>query len=33
MLHERSPLFVGPAYMVEKAEQMMQEHSPEFNIG
>jgi fructose-1,6-bisphosphatase I len=32
MLHERSPLFVGPTYMVEKAEQMMKEHSPEFKI-
>lgn len=32
MLHERSPLFVGPTYMVEKAEQMMHEHSPEFKI-
>lgn len=32
MLHERSPLFVGPVYMVEKAEQLMTEHSPEFKI-
>ncbi|MDP1623547.1 MAG: class 1 fructose-bisphosphatase [Bacteroidales bacterium] len=32
MLHERSPLYVGPTYMVEKAEQLMKEHSPEFKI-
>jgi fructose-1,6-bisphosphatase I len=32
MLHERSPLFVGPTYMVEKAEQLMKEYSPEFKI-
>jgi fructose-1,6-bisphosphatase I len=32
MLHERSPLFVGPVYMVEKAEQLMKEHSPEFKV-
>ena len=31
-LHERSPLFVGPTYMVEQAEQMMKEHSPDFKI-
>ncbi len=31
-LHERSPIFVGPTYMVEKAEQLMREHSPEFKI-
>ena len=29
-LHERSPLFVGPASMVEKAGSLMQEFSPEF---
>lgn len=32
-LHERSPLFVGPSYMVEKAEAFMQELSPEFRLG
>ena len=32
MLHERSPLFVGPTYMVEEAEKLMKEHSPEFKI-
>lgn len=32
-LHERSPLFAGPTDMVEKAEQLMQLHSPEFKIG
>jgi fructose-1,6-bisphosphatase I len=32
-LHERSPIFVGPAYMVEKAEALMQELSPDFRIG
>ncbi len=31
-LHERSPLFVGPINMVEMAEHMMKEHSPEFKI-
>jgi len=31
-LHERSPLFVGPTGMVEKAEQLMKEHSPDFKI-
>jgi fructose-1,6-bisphosphatase I len=31
-LHERSPLFVGPTHMVEKAEQLMQLHSTEFKI-
>jgi len=31
-LHERSPLFDGPTHMVEKAEQLMREHSPEFRI-
>jgi fructose-1,6-bisphosphatase I len=29
-LHERSPLFVGPTYMVEQIEQLMHTHSPEF---
>lgn len=29
-LHQRSPLFVGPKWMVEKAEALMTEHSPEF---
>lgn len=29
-LHQRSPLFVGPKWMVEKAETLMTEHSPEF---
>lgn len=29
-LHQRSPLFVGPKWMVEKAEALMAEHSPEF---
>ncbi len=29
-LHERSPLFVGPTIMVEKAEEFMKEFSPEF---
>jgi fructose-1,6-bisphosphatase I len=29
-LHERSPLFVGPEFMVIQAEKMMQEYSPEF---
>ncbi len=32
-LHERSPIFVGPTYMVDKAESLMQELSPEFRIG
>jgi len=32
MLHERSPLFVGNTYMVEKAEEYMQKLSPEFRI-
>lgn len=32
MLHERSPLFVGPTYMVEEAEKLMKEYSPEFKI-
>lgn len=32
MLHERSPLFVGPVWMVEKAEQLMKQHSPDFKI-
>lgn len=32
MLHERSPLFAGPSYMVEQAEKLMKEHSPEFKI-
>jgi len=31
-LHQRSPLFVGPVNMVEKAESMMQQYSPEFRI-
>lgn len=30
-LHERSPLFVGPRDMVEKAEELMKEFSPESN--
>jgi len=30
-LHERSPLFVGPKPMVEKAEMFMKKASPEFN--
>jgi fructose-1,6-bisphosphatase I len=29
-LHQRAPLFVGPAVMVEKAEEFMKEFSPEF---
>ena len=29
-LHERSPLFAGPTFMVEKAEEFMMEFSPEF---
>ena len=29
-LHQRSPLFVGPKWMVEKAEALMAEFSPEF---
>lgn len=29
-LHERSPLFVGPTYMVDQIEKLMQMHSPEF---
>ncbi len=29
-LHERAPLFVGPTFMVEKAEEFMKAHSPEF---
>jgi fructose-1,6-bisphosphatase I len=29
-LHERSPLFVGPAHMVDQIEKLMQMHSPEF---
>lgn len=28
-LHQRAPLFVGPKSMVEQAEQLMREHSPE----
>lgn len=32
-LHERSPLFVGPTVMVEKAESYMREYSPEFLPG
>ena len=31
-LHERSPLFVGPTHMVERAEQLMREHSQEFKL-
>ena len=31
-LHERSPLFVGPTSMVEKAEAFMKLHSPDFKI-
>jgi fructose-1,6-bisphosphatase I len=31
-LHERAPLFAGPSYMVEKAEALMQEFSPDFRI-
>jgi len=31
-LHERVPLFVGPACMVKKAEEFMKEHSPDFKI-
>jgi fructose-1,6-bisphosphatase I len=31
-LHERSPLFVGPTAMVEKAEEFMRLHSPEFKL-
>jgi len=31
-LHERMPLFVGPACMVKKAEEFMKEHSPDFKI-
>jgi fructose-1,6-bisphosphatase I len=31
-LHERSPLFVGPVNMVNKAEEFMKEYSPEFRI-
>lgn len=31
-LHERSPLFVGPKFMVEKAEALMKEFSPEFGV-
>jgi fructose-1,6-bisphosphatase I len=30
-LHERSPFFAGPTTMVEKAEEFMQQYSPEFN--
>jgi fructose-1,6-bisphosphatase I len=30
-LHERSPLFVGPTNMVEKADEFMRIHSPESN--
>jgi len=29
-LHERSPIFVGPVHMVEKAEEFMKQHSPDF---
>ncbi|MCX6247502.1 MAG: class 1 fructose-bisphosphatase [Bacteroidetes bacterium] len=29
-LHQRAPIFVGPSAMVEKAEEFMQAHSPEF---
>jgi fructose-1,6-bisphosphatase I len=29
-IHQRSPLFIGSRSMVEKAEALMQEHSPEF---
>jgi fructose-1,6-bisphosphatase I len=32
-LHERSPLFVGPTDMVEKAEAFMDKFSPEFRLG
>jgi fructose-1,6-bisphosphatase I len=32
MLHERSPLFVGPTDMVEEAERLMVLHSPEFRM-
>ncbi|TVQ86844.1 MAG: class 1 fructose-bisphosphatase [Bacteroidetes bacterium] len=31
-LHQRSPLFIGPKSMVEKAEEFMQKHSPEANV-
>lgn len=31
-LHERAPLFAGPTYMVEKAEALMKEFSPDFRI-
>ncbi len=30
-LHERSPIFVGPVDMVEKAETLMKLHSPDFS--
>ncbi len=30
-LHERSPIFVGPKTMVEKAEEFMKKESPDFN--
>ena len=30
-LHERSSIFVGPSYMVQKAEEFMKKFSPEFN--
>lgn len=29
-LHERSPLFAGPKFMVDKVEELMLQHSPEF---
>ena len=31
-LHERSPIFVGPVHMVENAEELMKQHSPDFQI-
>ena len=31
-LHERAPLFAGPAAMVDQAIALMQEHSPDFRI-
>jgi len=31
-LHERSPIFVGPTEMVEKAEELMREFSPDFKL-
>lgn len=31
-IHQRSPFFAGPKYMVEKIEEFMQKYSPDFGI-